>query len=251
LEFLDSLKSIAKGRQEFKRPDFRVFSNSTDLGSSRRNLEIASVLPECVIPFVGIHPQAIVEKPSLRVTNDNSKQTITFLQQLVERAQGIGEIGLDETYGLEELQLDIFQKQLEIAESKPWLPLSLHSRNATARVAEILSTFHLRNRVLFHWFSGTEQELNKLESRGYYVSFGPALIFSKRLQALVKGANKSLILAETDSPLIFSSLLGSRPVTPFVVSSVIFKISEIRGESYDEMKFVTDQNAEGYIQAQN
>ncbi len=249
--FLNSLKNIKKEAREGGGPQFRVISNSTDVESSRKNIEIASSLPGLVMAFVGIHPQAVVEKGPGKVTKSNSEEAIKLVDNLVDNARGIGEIGLDSKYGLEELQLEIFKRELEIAESKPWLPISLHTRNTIEKVAEILSSYQLSNRVLLHWFAGTDSELRKIQARGYYVSFGPALIFSKRLQGLAKAATEGLILAETDSPLVFSSLMGSEPVSPFIISSVIFKLSEVRNMSYDETMFVMEENAERYIQAQN
>ena len=250
--FLKSLENIEYNFQSQKGPlNFRIISNSTDIQSSKRNIEIGSKLYRSVIPFVGIHPETVMEIGPTADAREKVEDYCHQLEDLLERARGIGEIGLDPKYGYEDLQLLILKNQLEIFESKPLLPVSIHTRNSIEQVLEILSTFRVSNRVLFHWFAGDQSGLEKIQSKGYFVSFGPALIFSNRLQSLLISANLKLVLAETDSPLIFSSISKKEPLSPFAVTSVIFKMAEVTGSSYDDVSRVIEENTDDYLQAQN
>jgi TatD family hydrolase len=249
--FLKSLENI-----EFKFPSrsrvrFRIISNSANIPSSETNLKIASKFHGSVIPFVGIHPGVVMDSASPTITVKNLEYSCNQLVKLLQRASGIGEIGLDPKYGHEEIQLQILEKQLQLSESRPSIPISIHTRNTVEKVSEILSTFRLSKRVLFHWFAGTESELERIQSRGFFASFGPALIFSKRLQNLLRSANQKLVLAETDSPIIFSSISKTQPLSPFAVSSVIFKMAEIRQSTYEDMLCLMEENANDFLQAQN
>ena len=250
--FLKSLENIEYRFQSQKMaPNFRIISNSTNIQSSKLNIEIGSKLHGSVIPFVGIHPEAVMQFGPAANAREKVDDYCHQLQVLLESASGMGEIGLDPKYGYEDLQLHILMNQLGITESKPLLPISIHTRNTIEQVLSILSTFRVFNRVLFHWFAGNQSDLEKVQSKGYFVSFGPALIFSKRLQSLLRSANLKLVLSETDSPLIFSSISKKKPLSPFAVTSVIFKMAEVTGASYDEMSHIMEENTNDYLQAQN
>jgi TatD DNase family protein len=249
--FLESLGNTKVNPQVTDGPNFRIISNSTDILSSERNVELGAKFPGQIIPFVGIHPQSVEQMALSAVREGGLGRYFERLNYLVSIANGIGEIGLDPKYGYDDLQLKIFQKQLEICESARFVPISIHSRNSVERVSELLPSFGLSKRVLFHWFAGTESELTKIQSRGYFVSFGPSVIFSKRIQGLAKSADSKLVLAETDSPLLFPPISEKDPLSPFAVSSVIFKLGEVRSLTYEKMLFEIEQNSNEYLQAQN
>jgi TatD DNase family protein len=215
-----------------------------------RNLEIALRLRGAIIPFVGLHPE-ILAIGGKSLTEAGLETEVGRLSELLSRAQGLGEIGLDPKYGKERMQKMLFESQLELAERHPDLPVCIHSRDSSQKVIEILSTYHLQNEILFHWFSGSTSELQKLQSRGCYVSFGPALIFSKRLQRLSTEADQSSILPETDSPLVLQSLVGASFISPFAVTSVIFKFSELLHSQFSDTMLLMEENTNRYLRAQN
>lgn len=236
--FLDSLRGGA-------RSSLRVISNSVDIESSRRNLEISREF-DSVSCFVGVHPEIFSD--SQKTYNDVMEERIgEELRKLAMVSQGIGEIGLDPKYGKMESQRNLFETQLEVAESFPHLPLSIHSRGTLKEIMEILSEFQLRNTILFHWFSGIESELKIVNSKGYYVSFGLPILFSKRLSGLVRSADPKLLLAETDSPIIFQSL-SSGLISPFAVSSVLFEMASILSIRFDDMVENNEENAASYLE---
>ncbi|MHB1908239.1 MAG: TatD family hydrolase [Nitrososphaerales archaeon] len=241
--FTGSLKAYNKSREE----KLHVFSNSVDIESSRKNLELAKKEPESITSFVGIHPEILSSTDQLSF--GSIEEMCAEIATLVKNAGGIGEIGLDPKYGNASIQEALFERQLRIAEKCPDLPLNIHSRDSVKRVIDILSTFSLKNHVLFHWFSGSEIEAKISTSRGYYVSFGPSLLYSKRLCSLLREYDASLILSETDSPLVFSSFSKEVPITPFALSSVVFRMAEVKLESYGEMVKTLEDNACTYQSA--
>ena len=199
---------------------------------------------DSVEAFVGIHPQIFAQTHDLmpRAAIDSM---VDEVQSLASAASGIGEIGLDPKYGQFEMQEYLLGKQLEVARSCS-LPLTLHTRGTVANCLRMLSEYEIASPVLFHWFAGTEDELKKVHSHGYYTSFGPAVLYSKRLSNLVKVSDPSLILAETDSPLLLESI-SKETISPFMLASVIFALSIIKGVPYDTMTESTDRNADAYL----
>jgi TatD DNase family protein len=78
-----------------------------------------------------------------------------------------------------------------------------------------------------HWFDD-EERLSEVASRGYYVSFGPALLYSRKLQRMAREAPLGQILVESDGPVPYGAL-GPNVRGSFLIPSVIFAIAEIRG----------------------
>ena len=142
-----------------------IVSNSVDVESSVRNLEISRKFLS-VIPFVGIHPE-IFRTSRTELSRDELDRMVEQASKLFSFAKGIGEIGIDPGYGRTEDQMYLFDRILTVAE-KTRLPMSLHTRDATSNVLEILSTRHLKSKMLFHWFSGNETELRRIHDAGIY-----------------------------------------------------------------------------------
>ncbi len=213
-----------------------------------RNLELAK---ECrsLIPFVGIHPEIFAKYPNLSIAREKLDEMVSKLARYAESAIGIGEIGLDPKYGQMELQEYLLKEILRLAETLR-IPITLHSRETTSKLLDELSSYSLHCKILFHWFAGSESELGKLHGKGYYSSFGPSILFSKRIIELVKHSEPGLILTETDCPTIFRSLNES-PSTPLLVSSVAFKLGMILHMPMNDVCELISTNAREYLATQD
>jgi len=221
--------------------DCKLVSASVDLDTSIRSVKLAQEFPGKVIPFIGVHPQ-MVEKVDLD----------RFLEYLIENkthAVGIGEIGLDRKFDSKsdpsEKQVLFFRKQLETAE-KLGKPVAVHSRGTLKEVMDILPSYRL-NRVLLHWFSGTENDLSKATNRGFYVSYGPTLVYSKSKQKLASSTQKDAILTETDGPVSYQGCFGGRPALPTFLPSVLFALASVLKMPYDETATIVQRNSERYL----
>ena len=191
-----------------------VFGCGVDEKSSKSLLSLARGFTGTVFPFVGVHPSEAGRSDSL-----------SWLQEAAKEAEGIGEIGLDPTYSPADegsAQTRVFRGQLEVAE-KEGKPVQVHSRSAEERCLEILGQTRVRT-VLMHWLE-SEEALPRAMDRGYFVSFGPSLLYSRKLQRAAMRALPGLTLLETDSPVSYSPLGGARG--PVLVPTVAFKLAEI------------------------
>jgi TatD DNase family protein len=228
---------------------FVIVSNSVDYASSLRNLDLSSA-HGFLKAFVGIHPQIFASKENNSLEKSTLEGETSNVSALLPRASGIGEIGLDPKFGAMELQEGLFNRFLVLAE-KTNLPISVHSRESVQKIMDMMSTTRIRGNVLFHWFVGTESELRELNARGFYVSFGPSILFSKRLSSLFSLSDPRYVLPETDSPTRFEAIAGSNPGTPFLVSSVIFKMALLCGKSFEGMLQITNENLARYLSTQH
>jgi TatD DNase family protein len=230
-------------------PDISIISNSVNLESSRRNLEL-SELSQKIIPFVGIHPEVFRPDSNKKEVPPNIlDQMVDGIPDIAGRSCGIGEIGLDPKYGSDKEQEKLFRKMLAISE-KTGLPTSIHNRSSVSRILEIISTFALKRSVLLHWFAGTEQELAKIGDKEMFVSYGPSILTSKRMRGLVEKTPLDLLLPETDSPTPFASLNTSLS-TPFLIASVVFEMGLIMKIPFQDLTEKIESNLSKYLGTQN
>ena len=80
--------------------------------------------------------------------------------------------------------------------------------------------------VDLHAFSGTIEEAKKAVDLGYFLSFGPNLVFNKFRQQMLETIPLENILTETDSPVL-GPKYGERNI-PNNITLAIKKISEIK-----------------------
>jgi len=212
---------------------------SEDLLSSKKTIDL-SKKTELIFPFVGIHPGKADEKlePILELINQN-----------IGDIAGIGEIGLDSTYVSSESEFQrqeqLFRGQLAIAE-KIQKPISIHSRKTLDKIYEIIPSYSLRGMVL-HWFDGSKQQLTKAMDLGFFVSFGPLLVYAKDKQVLLSKTEINRILVETDGPVKFSRCFALKPAQVSFIPSIIFCASKVLRKSYDEFSAILEKNSNDFL----
>ena len=193
----------------------------TDRRTSLEALRLAELNPGQVKAFVGVHPSEAKETKGL-----------AWLGRSAAGAWGIGEIGLDPTYsavGPKSAQMRLFLAQVEMAQ-KAGKPLQVHSREAERVAVDALGGFRLRS-VLMHWFEN-EEFLPEVLKRGYFVSFGPAVLYSRKLQRMASRSSPDQVLTESDSPVAYRPLGGVHG--PSLVPSVVFKLSQLWGVRFED-----------------
>lgn len=116
----------------------------------------------------------------------------------------IGEIGLDHYHvndeKLRDEQEHIFRELLSLAEDLD-LPVNVHSREAESQVIDIIGDYSLPG-VLIHCFNGSEEEAMKAAELGYKIGVTTQVLYSDKVQDIVKSVKLSDIVLETDSPFL-------------------------------------------------
>jgi TatD DNase family protein len=206
----------------------------TDRATSEAALRLAGTYPELVEAFVGVHPS---EGPTI--------QDLIWVEKALERAAGAGEIGLDPKYsptGPGSAQRTAFLAQLESAQALK-KPVQVHSRNAERECLEVLGGFTLKA-VLMHWFQD-EVTLQEVLGEGYFLSFGPSLLYSKKLQRMAAKCDPSQVLCESDSPVAYAPLGGVHG--SFLVPSVVFKLAEVWKKRFEDARETIVENSRRYL----
>ena len=192
--------------------------------------------------FTGIHPKDCHLQ--------DKEEFLKLFKSNISKIDGIGEIGLDGSYSQDstylKAQQETFELMLGLAE-KHLLPVSVHSRNAVAKTIETLGEYSVKC-VLLHWFSGTGAELSQANSMGYFVSFGPPIVYSKKLQKLAKVSNRELTLIETDGPVSYGACFGGRIADPTMLASVWHSMSIVLGVNPYDLEEQLTMNFSKYMQ---
>lgn len=88
-----------------------------------------------------------------------------------------------------------------IAEAVPKL-ISVHTVNAAATALDMLERAGAlaRHHVIFHWFSGTSDDLHRAVELGCFFSVGPRMLASRRGREYARQIPLGQLLLETDMP---------------------------------------------------
>lgn len=153
---------------------------------------------------VGLHPWWI--------TDGRCGDTeVDLLCTLAAQERFIGEVGLDFSSrfaGTEEIQTQAFEQlcQTLSQHSIPKRVLSIHAVRSAKAVLDILESKGVFNdspnspTVIFHWFSGTSDELARARNAGCYFSINERMLVTKRGREYARQIPLDRLLLETDAP---------------------------------------------------
>jgi TatD DNase family protein len=107
----------------------------------------------------------------------------------------------------------------------------------------MLPSYKLK-KVLLHWFSNPISALKEVSERGYYISEGPASVYSEGLREVVRKVPLEKLLTETDGPVrYFKAPFLGKKTTPAYIPTVVNAIAE---ERKLDMAKVSEQIAENF-----
>ncbi len=141
---------------------------------------------------IGLHPWYL----------QNAKADFALLKANAGNKQvvAIGECGLDKVCETNwELQLFYFRQQIQLAKliSKP---LIIHCVRAYEEVVDVLNEEKVDVPVVFHGYNKNNLLAQRLLDKGYYLSFGAALLRgNESIKEVVKKMPQDCFFAETDN----------------------------------------------------
>jgi len=226
--YADRIESIIEDATKNKVT--RLLSNAMDYDTSIRTIALAKRYRGSVLAAVGLHPWTVVNGP-----NFDLAEFERLIDGNREHVQAIGEIGLDGKYTQDNekksRQREVFEFFLAIAEKRR-LPVVVHSRLAVDEVLDELSRFS-PSRVLLHWYDGPVEKLGIIKDRGYLISLGPSVFYSKRITEIARKADVNMMLSETDGPVPHHGPFKGKPTQPSFVIDVVQHLAEVRSEKID------------------
>lgn len=211
--------------EEIARHRIFTISNSMDVPSYERNLEIAARSP-WVLPVFGIHPW-------------NAHRYAGRSKDLVEhltRSPIFGEIGLDRFFVKDKsrypAQREIFEFILGAAREQGKIVI-VHTKGAEREVLEVLDRYALP-RVVIHWYSGPLGVFREMVGRGFYFTVGGEFMRLEKIRTIAREVPADRLLTETDNPGGPKSYLG-RTGTPAVIKDIVRGLAEIREMSEEAL----------------
>ena len=157
-----------------------------------------------IIAGVGLHPWWLADGRC-------GASEIDLLCELAAQERFISEIGLDFSarfVGTEEMQTQAFTLLCQTLSQCPVAGrvLSIHAVRSAGVVLDILeSNGLLANKadspvIIFHWFSGTSNELAHARNAGCYFSVNERMLATKRGREYTRQIPLDRLLLETDAP---------------------------------------------------
>ena len=185
---------------------------------------------------LGFHPSEVSK------VSDSDLEKLKELLKL-ERVVGVGEIGLDYHYGKDDYleQIDLFEKQLEIAEEAK-LPVVIHSRDAVNDTINTLKKYKVFG--VIHCFSGSVETADIYIKMGHKLGIGGVVTFkNSNLYKVVEHVGLSNIVLETDAPYLapvpYRGMQNSSKYIPIIAE----KVAEVLDLSLEEVAQQTTLNA--------
>ncbi|MDR2107085.1 MAG: TatD family hydrolase [Holosporaceae bacterium] len=204
----------------------------TELSDVSELKSIADKYPN-VFRTVGIHPlEARKHYPDRDSAADIIEENCRD-----PKVVAVGEIGLDYHYETEskKQQEEFFNLQLESAK-KFNLPVSIHSRDASADTADILKS-HAPLSGVIHCFSGDRSFAKKALDLGFYISSSGDVTYKRatELRESLKYIPTDRLLIETDAPFLAPIPFRGKPNEPAFIVYVAEKIAELLNISAEKV----------------
>lgn len=224
----------------------------TDAETTAKALAIAS-RHDNVWATVGLHPHDAklgFDTITSFVTESTSTESVgswlDATQLAARKIVAIGECGLDFHYDHSDrhVQRTVFAEQIALAKQLS-LPLVIHTRNAWPDTFDVLDAEGMPERVIFHCFTGDEEEARQAVQRGAWLSFSGIVTFAKAddIRRAAKFCPAEKLLTETDAPWLAPVPHRGKQNEPALVRVVGECLAEVRGEPVSDLARTTVANA--------
>lgn len=209
--------------------------------------KLAELYPDFCIPMMGVHPCSVKEdyKKELAIVEKNLREG-TYI--------AVGEIGLDyywdKTFTSE--QHDAFITQVTWAKELR-LPIAIHTRQSFDDAVKMLQPLQDGNlRGVFHCFSGTFEDAQRVMDLGFYMGIGGVVTFKNSdIGNAIARIDLNYVVLETDAPYLAPAPhRGKRNESAYTIL-VAEKIAAAKNISLEEVAAVTTANARKLFGALN
>jgi TatD DNase family protein len=217
----------------------RLFLPNVDAISVAKVFDLSAAYPANCFPMLGLHPCSVKE--------DWEQELDTVMNaHNGHKIYAVGEIGIDlywdKTFLKEQVQA--FEKQIAWAKSLK-LPIVIHCRDAFNEVFEVLQQQQDENlRGIFHCFTGTLEQGNKVIELGFYLGIGGVLTYKNAgLDKILPQFDLKHIVLETDSPYLTPVPFRGKPNESSYLIYVAQKVAELYQTSIETVAAITTENS--------
>lgn len=195
--------------------------------------------PDLVSLAAGLHPTDLGPEPD---------EALAIVKSELEAGGyvAVGEIGLDLYWDKSTLdaQMRAFDRQMRLA-ARLALPVIIHCREALDPALEVIEGLDRVPQGVFHSFSGTAQEVDRIRSRGdfYFGINGVATFKNCHVADALPEITPERLLLETDAPYLAPVPKRGRRNEPAYIAHTCRFLADAAGMSADEMADATSRNA--------
>jgi TatD DNase family protein len=237
---LEFKEDLIEGINRFKQNNItKILLPNIDLESIDPMFALCQDFPQTFYPMLGLHPGYIKE---------DWEQQLDLIYRKLKNNEviAIGEIGMDLYWDktFVEEQKKAFEIQIDWAiEYK--LPIVIHARDSFQEIFTILDCKNCDSLSgVFHCFTGTELEVEKIQSYGdFYFGIGGVVTYkNSHLPQVLKSIPMDQILLETDSPYLPPVPFRGKRNEPSYMIHVAEKLASIYQLGLDEIARQTTEN---------
>lgn len=218
----------------------RILMPAIDSSTHEGMLRLENEFSGTCISMMGLHPCSVRAnyEEELRIVEDYLlKQTFV----------AIGEIGLDFYWDIsfKDQQYAAFHRQVEWALHYD-IPVSVHSRNATDECIQLVQE-HQDGKLkgVFHCFSGTVGQAQKVIETGFYLGIGGVLTFKNAgLDKVLKEIDPVHLILETDAPYLAPVPFRGKRNECGYIPLIAQKLADIKEMGIDRVAEITTANTE-------
>lgn len=217
----------------------RLFLPNVDSESMPLVFSLAEQFPQHCFPMLGLHPCDVKE---------NFKEELSQIELEISQRKiyAIGEIGIDLHWDKSTLSLQQEAFRIQIAWAKKLdLPIVIHCREAFDEIFEILSELKDEKlRGIFHCFSGTLEQAEKVINLGFYLGIGGVLTYKNSgLDQVVANIPLEHLVLETDSPYLTPVPFRGKPNESSYLVYIAQKLADIKQISIENLAEITTHNS--------
>lgn len=218
----------------------RMYLPNIDSESIQAMLGLEAAFPENCFAMMGLHPS--------HVQPDTYDQELALVEKHLGQRKwaGVGETGIDLYWDKStlDIQKKSFARQIEWAKDLN-LPIIIHSRESNEECLELVKNGQDgRLRGIFHCFSGTREQAQRMIDLGFMLGIGGTLTYPKsEVPEVLRDLPLEYIVLETDSPYLPPVPHRGKRNESAYVTLVAEKLSEVKVLPPDEIARVTTANA--------
>lgn len=219
----------------------KIFLPNIDVESISLMQSCTQQYPEFCFPMMGLHPCSV---------QSDWMEVLDKMESLIahnpKSFYGIGECGLDyywDTSRIAEQKL-AFERQILLAK-KYRLPLIIHSRDAMDDCLALVAQHSGPDlRGIFHCFSGTREQLDRVKALNFMAGIGGVATFKNGgLDKVLQYTDLPHLVLETDAPYLAPVPFRGKRNDPAYLRYVADRLSEILQCDAAEIIRITSQNA--------
>lgn len=237
--------------EDFKNDIDAVIKRASDAGIDKfflPNIDSTSVevlhalcskFPKQCFPMMGVHPCSIKE---------NYRDELNIARDLLRKNKyyAIGEIGIDLYWDKTTLlqQVIAFEEQIQWALEMN-LPIVIHCRDAFDEIYEVLTRAKKLPKGIFHCFTGTIEQANKIiDLGGFKLGIGGVVTFKNSgLDKTVEQLDLKHLVLETDAPYLTPTPYRGQRNESSYVRIIANRIAEVKNCNVGLVAEITTKNA--------